>query len=372
MQTLYIDNEESQQNQLLKSLSSRVGYIFSEHAIVGGISMDLFWIITSNNTSLRGKMEFIKLQDRPDETDMMVKWEELLKMINKRKHKTSQDLYILRKIEGSVNDIYDYSWKDEHERISKLGFMQLTHEIVAQGGISFIKILEEIPKHKEEGMHIMSELLQLNFEKPAQRNVAFLLSDEFLQFELVKEEMKIMENDRMHKSDIILHHCFTIPNLILLTMPEMQLLRRKIVAVGSSFNAEANKWISMFYDPQISPQERLLFLNDEVISKASFIQKSLEVSPILEPFYGKKYKSARLHIHVGEASFSLLLNYYKHFGVLTDKIWKKLQDALQSDNRLQGRFPIMVVQNTNLTNTDDLIITNEKDILTTKKYLAID
>ncbi len=373
MQLLSITHKNAEFEEILYSLGIRIGYVFSENVIINGLIFEILSILNSNFSTSR-KISFIKKHGLLEEAKAVSHAEEAIRTLGKQKHKSSQAIVLLRKIEKGIDDVFKQLCKALENKVYALGHLQITKEVLLQGGISFLTVADDEYEKKEEDEKIayMSELLALDVEDKDGQNIAILLSDEFLQYEPVKNQMQNTNKDAYNTNDIILHHCFTIPNIISLTMAEMQLLRRKVMDVGASFNADANQWIGMFYDAEVSPEERLLFLKEEVAEKAKEIQNTLDENPILHAFNQNKSQSTMLHIHLGEAPFSLLLDYYKHYNMLTEKTMEVLHEKIRDNTRLQSRFPIMVVQFPNLAKTNDLIDTKEEELLTTKKSLSLD
>jgi hypothetical protein len=147
-------------------------------------------------------------------------------------------------------------------------------------------------------------------------------------------------------------HCFSLPNVNLLSVLEMETIHEEINKASAPFLEKVSQWMKSVYNGD-APSDTAHFLDKEILPATAVILHVLSENKILTNVSLQQNNELQVDIYLGEIQHGSILDFYKEYKVVPEATLKALDAAMTKEAR-EKRVPFMAVRVKNHRVTGDL------------------
>lgn len=279
MNTVSVSFSKSKIFNAFDALAVRCGYLFGEKVLFAGDAQygvyaeELFSAKDSATSKAKYLIEHLKLHPQEGlNEEILRQFLRDLQFLQNRKHKTPQEIILLKKLEKAIDKTYTEAVKPFRAAFEHSGMSQLAYLI--DEGI----LLAPIPADDREmqtgdtdtkGSVKLSTVLLDRFSEENPNDI-YLAVREFDDF--IKEQYLItgpLNGDINTQAQLLTVPLFKLPSITQMKATELQAIRKNLYAVNETFRQSMNDWskalrtmafhpsmftvIQQYYDSKIAP-----------------------------------------------------------------------------------------------------------------------
>jgi hypothetical protein len=361
-----------------ESVCLRIAYMLCENMASAGDSYNaIFYEHYEERQKTESKINFI--DNHFKSTNEKTEWNSALiklrlKNFSKLKHPSPAEIVAKKKVDKYIRDMYAYATAGVRAALFTSGLMQLQKLFENHDELRCICTTLEAPEKESEDFVPYSKILKRKVEATDGSDLFFLPS-EFFDVEFFNQ-WSIGESagsKEARKGNGYVQHCFSLPNLNLLSVTELEHLHDEIKKVAGPFWQKTNEWMKMVYEGKDASVTTKLMEKEIMPATASMLHLLAE-NEILVNASRLQNDELVIDMYLGEVSVEIIWNYYKHTKVIGDETWQKLLEAKDDDEFKSRRWPFMAmrVSNASLMEINQEEKTEEFKIAPVKKYISID
>jgi len=267
-----------------------------------------------------------------------------MKNINKIKHKPPKLIILLKRIEKEIDEMFIEFKEWMLQKLMADGLPQLEPLMNANEIIAQVMNMNDPEKHEEGRCVAASKLLTLSVEKPDEYELClFFLPPEFLKSEEVLNWNILTSSDKKaaDPSSIYLEHCFTLPNVNMLTAAELKAVKEQLHSDAQPFLQHADEWLKLSYSTETESGTHDFFIKN-LLPATRPINDSIAKNELLKYCSSGGVSSGSMEIFLGEMPVQEIWKVYKHFGVIKEDTWAKLMEC-KEEPRFKKRWPVMAM-----------------------------
>jgi hypothetical protein len=287
-----------------------------------------------------------KAEDKGDWNAAFIK--ETLKSLGKIKHPSPADIITRKKVEKYVNDLYAYYSEITRSKIMLTGMPQLQNlfEKNKDFGLHCVDISK--PENELDVYVPLSKIMKRQLPLSNNADLFCLPTEFFGEVFFSTLKIGISANSReARKGKGYVQHCFSLPNVNLLTVLEMEAIHEEVKKVSAPFLEKSGEWMKMVYEGK-APADTAHFLDKEVLPATAVMLHLLSQNSLLENIDLQQNNELAVDVFLGELDVETIWEFYKHHKVLQDDTWKLLEQVKQPDFK-NKRWPIMAVRTKNIS-----------------------
>ena len=329
------------------SIAIRAGYLFAD--VVVSTEMAHFFIHNSTGLpaySQDSKNKIVENDIANKTDDLSQKLKQILsysKIIKKRKHKTREELVLIRKADDSVNTFFKLMMEDQNAKLSQLAFWQLKD--ITDAGLAFCNVNDTIPEDEQNNCTPASKLLQPAEDgdgEGAISDVLLILPDAYRSAPAEEMFLRLPAAGTFMPGDAgWLTPVLETPNLLSLTGVELQVVREQLREPSQDFRTAFDQWIAWALSGEKDVQERLGFFQASVQPAAAKLQDAVNTNKVLSGTLAAQQGAANLRFLAGEAPLQAVWSFFESLGILADETISKLRESPHGSKRM----PLIVMRN---------------------------
>ena len=353
-----------------ESFVLRTGYIISDKTVIAGSAgADMVFDETFKRLNMRQKMVAFERWYGHEYGDILQSLKESFKAGEKIKHKSTQQIVALKKLEQAITQICNEMVKGFMEMQSNAGFdviKQLINDDVFELYDTDINGEKEFEPYKPA-----SKLLQRMLPAGYDEDAIFFLLPEFLYNAKYPTGEEESNEDDQQDSDKEVSVCplFTLPNINILSAPELKAVRKNLEPATAVLRQHIDAWAKLFYN-NTSQEEHRQYLEEKLVPAAEDLQKLIAEDKILQHCNRLQHNKLKIEVCTVEISVYHLWYFYRHYKVITDDTWKILEQLQEQEILKDVYWPVLALRSAN-----DEAITFEatsKDTVPLKKSISVD
>ena len=387
MEAIVYNHTQTKIPLLMESLCLRTAYILCDYATLAGSSYTvLLFDRIYNPKRLEDKIEMVDQYTKSEGEEFLGEMNEvrrMLKLFNKVKHHSAEGISKKKQFEKSVDQMFNVIKAERLRELQKTGLPQL-QPLYDKGEFGLFPV-DIITHESDQGDDIpASELLQLNLPEENYSPPLFFLSTDFFLEDFIDPWTVVEARDsRASKPEnIYIEHCFSVPNLNLLTSTELETIHTQLAPAAAPFWKKMDEWITLSHDEASAAETRNFFIK-EVRPTIAPLLAAIAENELLQHCSKLQDDRVIVEVFLGELPVEAIWKYYRYFGVMTDETWQKLMDAKENDPSLSGRWPVMLLRIPAIDNietaegkeVEDIVDeepNREETVLPVKKSINID
>ena len=376
MRVIVFNSSVSRIDLKAESIALRAALLLADDAVTAGQGVT---IIDFNNfytpKKFFQKAAMIEIYYEKKEDDKAEGIREIIatyKVIQKIKHKPGQLIARIKKLENSIDALFNDIKREYYEGFEKNGLPQL-NPLMDEDYFNAYWIDSHNPETEKENQIAASTLL-LNRMKDAEKGpVIFLLTPEFFFSEFYSEEIiKTSKDKRWYQPEkIYFERCLALPNINLLSAPEIKKIRAELQPSAQPFCRLMDEWIGMPRNDE-DTFETKPFLKKKILSAAAALQKNIDSNELLNHYKNLQDNQAVMELIAGEIPVSMLWEFFKHYSVINEETNAVLLKEKEKAPSFPKRFPVLLVR---LPGNSEAPATQKKemeDVAPVKKSISID
>ncbi len=375
MKLIVFNFNNSKLDLKMEAFTLKAGYLLGDEVYTAGSTgYDMYAKKYLSDLPVSREISLLesRYQSDPETLEIILDIKRSMKASGKVKYKEPDFLAAQKKTERAVHNFWMIAL-DEYEAVMKsFGFAELK-ELSEEGVLGYYPVEAE-PEITYPGKMRASDLLQrlLPDIQEDEEPEIFFLGPEFFSDDYARPEIFTAQDAPVTDvSNMYLNTCFTLPNISILSAAELQTVRRQLQEAGTAFRSNTDEWIDMcYFNDDVAG--RAAFFNNEVLPAAATLQQSINSNDLLK-FCSRMQKDAvKMNVRMGEIPVWQLWEYYKHYDVIKDETWSKLQNLKDGDSFNGQRWPVMMLglpEELNYCRRED---TPAVETARSRKYLLID
>jgi len=297
---------------------------------------------------------------------------EMYRGLQKIKHKPGQLITQLKKLEITIEGIY---------RDMKAGFLA----VMEKSGLAQLKPLTEeeyfsawyydiANSETDDPEHMpASKVMLLSMPEEDRENVVHFLTQEFYNKGFFDSEFVTTQvlNNKPVAERTYFKHCFTLPNINLLSAVEIKTIRGQLHASSSVFNAKVNEWITLFKNKDGANASRSFF-KKEVLASAGTLQKSIEENELLRHYGNLQNNDVKVELHAGAVPALMIWEFYSYHKIITEKTTEILKREAAKEEWKNKFLPVLVLRLPDYPMVPRSQQESGEDIKPVKKSISVD
>lgn len=378
MQLIVFNRIASIINRHMEAASLRAAYLLGARPILAGeTAKEIYFRRDRSDAPLLLKLDMLILFNQHDEEykASLVNMRKLLKSSPSKKLKTKEQIVAWRKLESAVLEMWNTASTALQDITDAKGF-SIVRELEENQIFGFLTTGVDPEKEGTDEIKA-SDLMQLYVVEENEKEEddlfntpeLFFLGSEFLEESYEKPPiLSATHPEAANIASIYLHHAFTLPWINALTASELQAARTGLHAAGNSaFNKAVDEWCRSCYGNE-PPAGRISIFQEEVLPAAAILGEALEKDSILQLCRRQHTTHSPVEVWIGEMPVLQLWRFYRHFKVLGDETWQKLEAQKDNPEYSHRRWPVMMLKSSEIF----VPIQPEDELKSVKKYLSIE
>jgi len=347
----------------------RTGFLLSNKFDLVGVSVMLSFLEQRFRKLSMHRKVFIVYQfskSDPGSAEAFEGYFKFEKQKKSMKHLPKNLLILAIKMEKDMEHIMNNWINDFDEGMKKVGYYGLM--TLAELGKFEYYFFQDTKKSTPDCLHAVDILKNIEPARAVDRAI-WLLPESFYHEDLFKKGC-IRKINEIKKDEPFLIECLRIPDLNMLTLPEMKRLKEQLDTQLEDFRREAADWAIQCYKEGSGIKN----FKAKLMPLIASVQKVIDKNPILNQWANNVVNQPTTTIYFGEVSPELLWKYHKTHSTINDEVL--IEMIAEYTQRERYTVPVMVFA----YNTDKLIlqtesvidIENRAAIFGVKKNIAID
>ncbi|HLG33467.1 MAG TPA: hypothetical protein VI757_01190 [Bacteroidia bacterium] len=376
MRAIVFNSSDSRIDLKVESIALRAALLLADDAVTAGMSVS---IIDFNNfytpKKIYQKATMLEIYYDKKEDAMAEEIRQIIagyKAMQKIKHKPGQLIARLKKLENSIDALFNDVKKEYYEVHEKNGLPQL-NPLMDEDYFNAYWIDSHNPEKEKENQIAASTLL-LNRMKDAEKGpVIFLLTPEFFFNEFYTEEIiKSSKDKRWYQPEkIYFERCLVLPNINLLSAPEIKKIRAELQPSAQPFCRLMDEWIRMPRNDEDTFKTKP-FLRKKILSAAAALQKNIDSNELLNHYKGLQDNQVVIELIAGEIPVSMLWEFFKHYSVIKEETNAVLLKEKEKVSSFPKRLPVLLVRIPGNSEAPATQKKEMKDVAPVKKSISID
>ncbi|MGE0638333.1 MAG: hypothetical protein AB7G44_16580 [Bacteroidia bacterium] len=352
-----------------ESLALRCAYVLSDAVLSTGTSYaficyDHYFRSMSPENKIRAMEaqspeEFAKLG--AGTADQMIN---MLKLHKKVKHPVPGQIIAFKKLEKSINTLWEFDHQENLARMMLTGMPQL-EPLMKDENFLVLSVHSVQSELNDKYFYPCSKIMNLDFEEDDAIDL-FFLPMEFITY------VETQSIPRSHKP-FFTEHLFMFPNVNSLSSEELKAVRSSLSSETAPFRSKVDEWVKAC--AKDSPGQTRNFFDKEIKPLAATIQQKMEQNQLLQ-YVDKHYENEKPRIEVvgGEVCLSVIWAFYHALGIIPDETWKMLEALNTTEKAGERRVPVLInkMKKESKGFFSKLKELKEEIVLPTRKTLDID
>lgn len=377
MQSILANVSSSSLNTVSYTATARLCYLLAEKTLHGGNMIDMI----DMEKIMRGfnmEQKFMIIADERENSGQGEKdkfdFEEFMrtqKILRKVKHPPREQIILMKKLESSLNALYDKVVKARVRQMEPTGLIGLRPLTDMDEVIQFYYFQLEKPEVEEENWYKSSEIFRkiLRPEDAPSPTLIALTPD--INTKLFLKERQIYyanEKEARRKDTPWLEGCFTIPNILYPTIADLTVIKKQLSEPILTVRKKIDEWILQI-DNGTDEESTLKFFRKDVQPAFKMLQQAIDTNTMFNDYKNTiNYRPFDLKVYLGEMPVSFLWEYWHFFKVMSDQTYEILQKEAGKFNR---RWPVMMVLHDSVKQKEDEHVMGKVEAPPLKKYLDI-
>lgn len=254
-----------------------------------------------------------------------------------------EDTHAYRKAERKTNYLFDLLIEETRISIKHEGYFSVDEVWAGSDVIQVLPLADDVETDDDEFMPYSQWLtLQTDYEN-ADIN---LLTGDFFSHPLINNTYLDFNNpDAKDLTTTYMHRCFMLPNLATLSMEEMIEIREALKDTLTVFRQQLDNWCTEFWNEGLA-DENIDHFKEKMLPVIKDLQLQLANNAILKKHSRATLPENQQEVFMGEVPIQTLWQFYKDHNIIPPNTWANLQEAIKKDDRLELRWPVMVVRST--------------------------
>jgi hypothetical protein len=343
MRMMLADYLNSMMDERLYAMSMRAAYLLADELLYGGHNYNTYSILWHRNKlGIDKQIEMIRGSNPSKEDKNLEEIAVEIKRIRRLRFKPAPDLKELKRLERAVKDYFDDWVCNVEASFYEKGFFHLNDIMENADVFNAMHIHAKDPELEVEHFSPYSQWLTRMVDD--ENDIIFLPAD-FLQYPGVRNKcFGITDPQAYDLQQTYLHECFSLPDLSSLSMLEMKMARKQLANSNTSFRSLTDEWIKKFWRNSGLEDMNTTFFADKILPAVAEMKQTLEQNTILRNCFRRTTEETKTDILMGEVPVQLIWQFYKDKKAIPAATWQKLQEAIQEDDRLENRWPVMVLR----------------------------
>jgi hypothetical protein len=343
MQTMLFDYNGSAIDMQQYAWCMRAAYLLAEETVWGG-NAHVFYSLVHYGTQMtvERQIEAIRANNGGVVDKNLEEIAVQIRRINRLRFKPAPELKELKRLEKGIKDHFSTWLQDLAVDRYEKGFFEVSEITTAPELFHTMNLNEDDPELETDYHEPYSKWLQRQAGE-FENSIVFLPAD-FLAHPGVKGKwFASTDPQAMDLKQTYLHECFTLPDLSSLSMLEMKAARKQLATTIQPFRSMTNEWTNMFWDEGLE-EDNTTFFNESMLPAIAEASKQVEANTLLKNCFRRTTEKTKSTILMGEVPVQLIWQFYRDNGAIPDNTWQNLQQAIKEDDRLENRWPVMVMQ----------------------------
>ena len=347
----------------------RTGFILSNKFDLVGVSVMLSFLDQRfRKLSLHRKANIVYQFSKsdPGAAEAFEGYFKFEKQKRSMKHLPKNLLILAIKMEKDMERIMNDWINDFDEGMKKVGYYGLT--TLSESGKFEYYFFQDSDKSTPDCLHAIDILTN---KEPARAvdNAIWHLSESFYHEDLFKNGC-IKKIKDIKENEPFLIECLRIPDLNLLTLPEIRLLKEQLDIQIEDFRNEAADWAIQCYNEGSG----ITNFQSKLMPLIASVQKAIDNNPILNQWTNNVVKQPSTTIYFGEVSPEILWRYHKTHLTITEEVLTEM--LTEYGKRESYSVPVMVfaynTEKLKLQTESIIDIENRAAIFGVKKNMKVD
>ncbi|MBK5286439.1 MAG: hypothetical protein JJE25_13655, partial [Bacteroidia bacterium] len=297
---------------------------------------------------------------------------EMYRGLQKIKHKPGQLIARLKKLEITIESIY---------RDMKAGLL----EVMEKSGLPQLKPLTEEeyfsawyydihnPETDDTEHMPASKVMLLSMPEEDKENVVHFLTQEFFNTGFYDSEFVTTQvlNNKPVAERTYFNHCFTLPNINLLSALEIKTIRGQLHASSSVFNAKVNEWMTLFKSKDGESKSKSFF-QKEILPSAAELQKRIEENELLRHCSNLQDNDVKIEVYAGAVPAPMIWEFYSYHKVISEKTIEILKREAAKEEWKNKFLPVLILRLPDYPMIPKVQVESGEDIKPVKKSISVD
>ena len=297
---------------------------------------------------------------------------DMVKLYNKRKYRSPQELSFKQRFERGVNDLFNSEIAVFEETMKQAGAIEFQKIIKENDGFDFYRIDMGDMENADDGRMPASEIL-LSIGYPVDDGPEiFLLPPDFFSSSFLDEitVYSSADEEASEPSNIYMDAVLTFPDTFTMTAVEAKAVRKQLRGPSTGFCRACDEWINYSLENN-HPAGKLSFFKQHILPAAGQLQQAINSSDIIQQYASNNDEWKSLELLMGEVPVSTVWDFYHHSKSVSEKTWSILQKEKEEDPQYMERFPVMAIRAPYLFGNFKLEMPVQ-EVKATKKSISID
>lgn len=255
----------------------------------------------------------------------------LIKLHKKIKHPQPQQIITFKKIEKIINDIWKEEISTATKRLKDIGLLSLK-ELFEKNEMGVLNVDVQDAELEREDCMPASKILSLDLGDDAQESM-FFLPFEFA-VDLIQD--KLLPDQK----PLYLEKAFVFPNINLLSVEELRLVKNDINADAKPFQTKVKEWITSCATSP--PDTSRKFFYDEVMPLTHNIKNKLEQNSILTHISSLYTEKLYVDVLIGEVPMLAIWSYYTMLNIIPQSTIDVLGKLSDEKAFMEKRVPVLI------------------------------
>ena len=352
MQPIVFNRLNSTINRSAEAACLRAAYLLGGRPILAGdTAKEIYFKRDWGNMSLLHKLDMLIdfYKDDVEYCSSFANMRKIIKRAPKAKRKTKEEIVAYRKLEQVILDCWEFASMQLQDIIDAHGF-GVIRDLGDKQVFGYLTTGTD-PEKKDGAEITASDLMQLYVVDEHESKMEgiyntpelFFLGNEFWAAGYAKSPIYMAtDTEAASVASIYLQRGFTLPPINALTAAELQAARTTLQG-GGAFGEAVDEWCRAGYDNE-PPADRISLFQNKVLPAAAILQDAIENNPVLQLCSRQHSGCPPVEIWLGEMPVLQVWQYYRHFKVLNDDTWEKLQAQTGNPVYCEQRWPVMLLK----------------------------
>ncbi len=329
----------------------RTGYLLSNQFDLMGVSVMLSFLDQRfRKLSLHRKVNIVYQFSRnePEVAEAFESYFKFEKQKKSMKHLPKNLFLLAIKMDKDMEGIMNGWINDIDADMKKVGYAGLL--TLCEKGKFEHYYFQETEKSTPECLNVVDILTNKAPDRAIDKPI-WLLGESFYHEDLFKNEC-IKRIDKIKKGEPFLIECLKIPDLNMLTLTEMKMLKEQINEQIDEFRNQAAEWAIKCY----KEGNGVDWFKNKLMPLIATVQKAIDDNPILNQWVTTVVKQPMTTIYFGEINPELLWKYHKTHSTINEEVLAEM--LVEYAPKEKYAVPVMVFA----YNSDKLKIRTESII----------
>jgi len=318
-----------------ESVALRSAFLLSEQVLSTGCSYGtICYDEFMRGMSPEVKLRVIQENDTDDFKDLGGSPEfalNVLKAHKKIKHPTPAQIISYKKIEKTIDKLWEFGHLENLNKLQMLGMPQLA-PLVNDNTFVILSVDYSDSELDDEYFYPTSKILTLDFEDDKEIDL-FFLPMEFM-FYADTQSLK------RHSKPFYFRQLLSFPNINVLNVEELKAIKSNFSAETKIIHGRVDEWVKACATQ--SERETRNFFDREIQPLFPAIQKKIDTDTILQ-HVDSHYVDDKPRVEVmgGEVPLSLIWDFYSFTGILPEATLARLEEMNKLVKMGEKRVPVL-------------------------------